>query len=123
MLSVAVGSVALSVIFGVTSSHSLRGRAAWIHRGDTKAQVLAALGPATAVVPAPTATPNVSMGFPQPVSWCYGKKFDWHFSFTQQFPFFVEVVDRSWSFCPWAGDIVVEFDTAGRVVSVQFLKS
>ena len=119
----AIGSVALCVIFGATGWHSLRRRATSIHSGDTKSQVVAALGPATAIVPAPTATPNVSLGFPQPVSWCYGKKFDWHLSFSRRFPFIVEVVDRSWSFHPWARDIVVQFDGAGRVVSVQFAKS
>lgn len=123
MLSVAVGSVALSVIFSATGLHSFRDRAALIHCGDTKAQVVTALGPATAIVPAPTATPNGSLGFPQPVSWCYGKKFDWHLSFSRQFPFVVQVVDRSWSYYPWVRDIVVEFDRAGRVVRVQFPKS
>ena len=123
ILSVAIGSLALCVIVGATGSHSLRRRAASIHSGDTKAQVIAALGPATDIVPTPRATPNVSLGFPQPVSWCYGKKFDWHLSLSRRFPFIVEIVDRSWSFYPWARDIVVEFDRAGRVVSVQLPKS
>ena len=115
--------MALAIILGASDSHSLRRKAASIHTGDTKAQVVAALGPATDIVPAPTAAPNMSLGLPQPVSWCYGARFDWRLSFSRQFPFIVEVVDRSWSFCPWARDIVVEFNRAGRVVSVQFPKS
>ena len=119
----AIASVALYATCGVVRPHLLHQRAATIHIGDTKGRVVAVLGWATDTVPAPTATPNFSLFFPQSVSWCYGSKFDWHFSFSRRFPYLVQIVDRSWSFYPWPGDIVVQFDKAGKVVGVQIPKS
>ena len=119
----AIASVALYATCEEVRLHSIRHRAIAIHIGDTKREVIAALGQATSVVPAPTATPNFSVFFPQPVSWCYGSKFDWHLSFSRQFPYVVQIVDRSWSFYPWPRDVVVEFDGAAKVVGVQIPKS
>jgi len=97
-------------------SLSVRDKTTLIRIGDTKSQVLTALGQPTVAVPV---TVNMSLGFPQPVVWCYGRKFRWHFAFSRQFPYFVNVEDRSWSFYPWPRDTVVEFDRAGKVLRVQ----
>ena len=119
----AATSVAILVALKVFGPRLLFHKAASIHIGDTKNQVLVVLGAPTATVPSRAGTPNVSLGFPQPEDWCYGERFHWHFGLSRQFPYLVHIDDRGWSFCPWPRDTVVEFDAAGKVFRVQIPKS
>jgi hypothetical protein len=114
-----VALMGLSVALHVLGTASLRRRAGSIRVGDTRSQVLAALGQPTAMVPGRGASPNVFLGFPQPQDWCYGHRYRCHFAISRQFPYLLYIEDRSWPFCPWPRDTIVGFDAAGRVLRIE----
>jgi len=114
-----VALMALLVTLHVLGTGSFRHRAASIRTGDSKSQVLAALGQPTAMVPGRGASPNTSLHFPQPQDWCYGSRYRCRFALWRQFPYFLRIEDRSWSFCPWPRDTVVGFGAAGRVIRIE----
>jgi hypothetical protein len=92
-----------------------------VHIGDSKSQVEAALGEPTRTRPAASSSPNFSLGFPQPVLWCYGHKLEYHHPPSRQFPYVVGMVS-DWSFYPEPDDVVIEFNGRGRVVSMHLPK-
>ena len=89
-----------------------------VHIGDSKNQVEAALGRPTRTKPAASASPNSSLWFPQPVLWCYGRKIEWHYPPSREFPYAVGMVS-DWSFYPEPDDVVIEFNACGRVASIH----
>jgi hypothetical protein len=83
------------------------------------APACALMGGDNVTVPDRRAAPNVSLGFPQPADWCCGRRYRCHFAFSRRFPCFIHIEDRSWSFCPWPHDTVVEFDAVGEVLRIE----
>ena len=110
-------------VAGLATRNSLRPRSArravsGVQVGSSKSQVLAALGPPCRTRPV-VPLKYSHLGFPQPVLWCYGRKYDWHRPFSRHFPYVVRVIEDDWAFCPEREDVVVEFDPGGKVVSVR----
>jgi hypothetical protein len=116
----AVALMGLLVAVYIFQPVSFRARVGSVCVGDTKSQVLAALGQPTARV---SESAIFSLSFPRQEDWCYGRRYRCGFAFSRQFPYLFYIQDRSWSFGPWPRDTVVEFDTAGRVSHVQIPKS
>ena len=92
-----------------------------VHIGDARSKVLAALGQPARTRPV-FPLKYRHLGFPQPVLWCYGRKYDWHHPFSRRFPYIVRAVEDEWSFCPEPDDVVVEFDGAATVASIRIPK-
>ena len=114
------------LVAGYATSDLLRPRlasraASGVHIGDTRSQVLAALGQPARTRPV-VPIRYTHLGFPQPVLWCYGRKYDWHHPLSRQFPYIVRLVEDDWSFYPELDDVVVEFDGGGKVASIRIPK-
>jgi len=124
-----LGSILLVTMFllGAYLTHDLlrpllaRRASSAVHIGDSKSQVEAALGRPTRTRPAASASANFSLGFPQPVLWCYGHKLKYHHPPSRQFPYVVGMVS-DWSFYPEPDDVVIEFNGRGRVASIHLPK-
>src|SRR5260370_444396 len=94
-VAAAISSITfMMLVLGVYATRdSLRPRLArqavsGVHIRDARSQVIAARGrPARTrpVVP----IKYLHLGSPQPVLWCYGRKYDWHHPFSRRFPYII----------------------------------